>query len=124
MPFLNDAALDALLNYVQDNVETLHICSTLPTTYTEATVTYDLGNKASPTMAEPSDRGGGGRESVVSAITDGSVTATGTADFWALVKDSATSTLLAAGDLSAPQAVTSGNTFTLTSFAVGVPDAV
>jgi hypothetical protein len=124
MPFLQDAALDALLNYVQDSVETLHICSTLPTNYTEATVTYSLGNKATPTMAEPSDKAGGGRESIVSAISDGAVTADGTADFWALVKDTATSELLAAGDLSAPQAVTNGNTFTLTSFAVGVPDAV
>jgi hypothetical protein len=122
MPFLPDSALDALLNDVQDIVEALHICSAEPATYGDV-ATYDLGNKQSPTMAEPSDRGGGGRESIVSAITDGNVTATGTATHWALVKDTATSKLLAAGDLAAPQGVTSGNTFTLTQFAVGVPDA-
>jgi len=124
MPFIPDSALDALLNDVQDDVETLHICSQEPADYTEAASTYTLGNKAAPTMAEPSDRGGGGRECVVSAITDGNVTGTGTATHWALVKDSATAKLQAAGDLSAPQAVTNGNTFTLTQFAIGVPDAV
>ena len=124
MPFIHDTALDALLNDIQSNGESLHICSTEPTNYTEATSTYSLGEKTSPTIATPTDRGGGGREIVVSAITDGAVDVTGTADYWAIVKDSATSRLLAAGDLSAPQGVTNGNTFTLTSFAIGVPDAV
>lgn len=124
MPFLPDSAYDALLNDVQDDVETLHICSQEPADYTEAATTYTLGNKAAPTMAEPSDRGGGGRESVVSAITDGNVTGDGDASHWALVKDSATAKLQAAGALSAPQTVSNGNTFTLTQFAVGVPDAV
>jgi hypothetical protein len=124
MPFIHDTALDALLADIQSNGEALHICDTEPTNYTEATATYSLGEKTSPTLNAPSDRGGGGREVVVDAITDGAVDVTGTADFWAIVKDSATSRLLAAGDLSAPQGVTNGNTFTLTSFAIGVPDAV
>ena len=123
MPYIPDSALDALLNDVQDNVEALHICSAEPANYA-GLAAVDLGNKQSPTMAEPSDRGGGGRECVVSAITDGNVTATDTATHWAIVKDTATAKLLSAGDLSAPQAVTSGNTFTLTQFAIGVPDAV
>ena len=124
MPFLHDTALDALLNDVYANGESLHICSALPGTYAEATSTYSLGEKTSPTINAQSDRGGGGREVVIDAITDGAVDVTGTADYWAIVKDSATSRLLAAGDLSSPQAVTNGNTFTLTSFAIGVPDAV
>ncbi len=124
MPYIPDTALDALLNDVQDDVETLHICSQEPVDYTEAATTYTLGNKAAPTAAEPSDRGGGGREVVVSAISDGNVTGDGTATHWALVKDSATAKLQATGDLSAPQAVSNGNTFTLTQFAIGVPDAV
>ena len=123
MPFLHDTALDALLGDVELG-ETLHICSSLPSTYAEATTTFSLGEKSAPTINAPSDRGGGGREVVVDAITDGDVDVTGTAAFWAIVKDSATSRLLAAGDLSAPQGVTNGNTFTLTSFAIGVPDAV
>ncbi len=124
MPFLHDTALDALLNDVDANAESLHICSSLPSDYTEASVTYSLGEKTSVVVDPPSDRGGGGRECVVPAITDGAVDVTGTAGFWAIVKNSATSRLLAAGDLSAPQGVTNGNTFTLTAFAIGVPDAV
>ena len=124
MPFIHDTALDLLLDDIQANGESLHICDTEPTDYTEATATYSLGEKVGPSIAVPSDRGGGGREIIISAITDGAVDVTGTADFWAIVKDSATPRLLAAGDLSAPQGVTNGNTFTLTQFAIGVPDAV
>ena len=123
MPFLHDTALDALLNDCYNNGESLHICSSEPTNYTEATSTYSLGEKTSPSIGAPADRGGGGREITIGAISDGSVDGDGTADYWAIVKDSATSRLLAAGDLSAPQAVSNGNTFTLTSFTIGVPDA-
>lgn len=124
MPFIPDAAFDLLLNYIQDDTEALHICSQEPVDYTEASATYSLGEKTTPSVAEPSDRGGGGREVVISAISDGAVDVTGTATHWALVKDSATSELLATGDLAAPQGVTNGNTFTLTQFTIGVPDAV
>ena len=124
MAYINDTELDALLNSIQDNVETLHICSQEPANYTEAATTYTLGNKATPTVAEPSDRAPDGREVVVAAVADGVVTADGDASHWALVKDSATARLLAAGALSVPQTVTDGNDFTLTEFAVGVPDAV
>jgi hypothetical protein len=124
MPFIHDTALDALLNDVYANGESLHICSALPADYTEATATYSLGEKTSPTINAPSEKGGGGREVIIDAITDGAVDGDGTADFWAIVKDSATSRLLAAGDLSSPQVVSNGNTFTLTTFTIGVPDAV
>jgi hypothetical protein len=124
MPFLHDDALDALLDDVYANGESLHICSTAPTNYTEATATYSLGEKTSPTINAQSERGGGGREVIIDAITDGDVDGDGTADFWAIVKDSATARLLAAGDLASPQVVSNGNTFTLTQFAIGVPDAV
>lgn len=120
MPFLPDLALDALLNYVQDSVTILHITSQEPTLYSEV-ATYTLGNKATPSIAEPSDRTPNGRECIITAITDGSVTGDGSADSWALVSGTL---LLAAGQLSAPQTVTNGNTFTLAQFAFGVPDAV
>jgi hypothetical protein len=56
----------------------------------------------------------------VSAVSAGTVTGTGTATHWALV-DTGNSRLLAAGSLSASQGVTSGNTFDLTSFDIGIP---
>ena len=121
MASLSDNVFDSGLDYIDTNVSALHICSAEPTTYAEATSTYDLGDKASPPINAPSDRGAGGREVVIPAITDGSVTATGTATHWALVYAGGTE-LVAAGALASSQAVTSGNTFTLTEFAIGIPD--
>ena len=123
MPYINDTELDAALNSIQDNVGALHICSQEPTTYAEAITTYSLGSKTSPTVAEPSDKAGGGREIVVSAITDGTVSADGTATHWAIVKTTATTRLMAAGALDASEVVSDGNPFTLTEFAIGLPDA-
>jgi hypothetical protein len=120
MAFLSDNILDSGLDYLDTNGSRLDICSAEPTTYAEATSTNTLGNKTSIAIVAPSDRTGGGRECVVSAITDGSVTGTDTATHFAITDGS--SELLATGALSSSQAVTSGNTFTLTEFAVGIPD--
>ena len=63
-----------------------------------------------------------GRAANVAQITDGSVSANGTASHWALI-DVTNSRLLAASTLSATQVVTNGNTFTLPAFnAVTFPD--
>jgi len=104
-----------------DNTEKLYILSADPGLTWGNIATYALGNKATPTIEAIGDRAGGGRKRTVSAITDGTVTGTGTATHFALTDDSA-SKILAAGDLSASQGVTSGNTFTLTSFDIGIPD--
>jgi len=106
------------LNAIGDRVD---ICSSIPTTYAEAITTYSLGNKTAYVPAAPSDRGGGGREVICPSISDGSVTGDGTAAFFSLV-DTGTTALMIAGALSASQAVTTGNTFTLTSWTVGIPD--
>lgn len=124
MPFINDTELDALLSSINTDLEALWICSAEPTTVTEATTTYGLGSKASPTTTGPQDKSPNGRELQIDAISDGSVSVTGTASHWALVKTTATERLLATGDLASTQSVTNGNTFTLTAFTIGVPDAV
>lgn len=121
MAQLGDRVFDNGLSVLSDEADELHICSDEPATYNEATSTYSLGEKASPTIAAPSDRTGGGREVEVAAINDGSVTDTGTASHYAIV-DTANSRLLAAGSLDTPQSVTNGNTFTLSSFTIGIPD--
>jgi len=97
------------------------ITSQEATTFTEANVTYALGDSTSLSIGAPQDRSGGGREVVVAAITDGSVTGTGTATHYAIV-DTVNSRLLATNSLTASQSVTSGNTFTLSSVAIGIPD--
>lgn len=121
MATLGNNVFDQGLDYLQTNGVRLDICSQEPTTYAEATSTYTLGNKTSLSIGAAADRGGGGREVTVPSISDGSVSGTGTATHWAITYPTGTE-LLATGSLSASQAVTSGNTFTLTSFTIGIPD--
>jgi len=120
--YLNDRVLDNGLTVLDTEANRLDICSQAPTTYTEATSTYTLGNKTSLSVGAPTD-GTSGRKVVVAAITDGSVTGTNTATHWAVV-DTLNSRLLAAGPLSSSQAVTSGNTFTLDAIDIQIPDVV
>jgi hypothetical protein len=119
--FLADRIFDNGLTVLDTEATHLYITSSQATTYAEATSTYALGNKSSLSIGAPADRVGGGRKVTVAAITDGSVTATGTAAYYAIV-DSANSRLLATDVLSASQAVTSGNTFTLPAFDIYIPD--
>jgi hypothetical protein len=122
MAFIADSIFDLALAYLDTTVNRLDICSQEPATYTAATSTYTLGNKATPTIGAPTDRSPNGRKVVVSAITDGSVTGTNTATHWALSYTTG-SVLAATGQLSSSQAVTSGNTFTLGTFDIGIADA-
>lgn len=121
MAFLNDRVFDNGLTVLDTEANRLDICSTEPTTYTQATSTYTLGNKTSLSIGAPADRSPSGRKVTVTSFTDGSVTGTGTAVYWAIT-DTVNSRLLAAGSLSASQAVTSGNTFSLAAFDIGIPD--
>ena len=121
MASIGNNVFDSGLDYLDTNGSHLYICSQEPTTYTEAITTYALGSKATPTISAPADAAGGGREVTVSAITDGSVSADGTATHFAIVYATGTE-LLVTGALSASQSVTNGNTFTLTEFKVTLPD--
>lgn len=121
MATLADRVFDNGLTVLDTEANRLDICSTEPTTYTQATTTYTLGNKTSLSIGAPADRTGGGREVTVASFTDGSVTASGTAAYYSIV-DTVNSRLLATGSLSSSQAVTSGNTFSISSFKIGIPD--
>jgi hypothetical protein len=121
MASLADRVFDNGLTVLDTEANRIDITSQEATTYTEATSTYTLGNSTSLSIAAPSDRTGGGREVVAAAISDGSVTGSGTATHYAVV-DTSNSRLLATGSLSASQSVTSGNTFSLASFTIGIPD--
>jgi hypothetical protein len=122
MPFIADYVFDNGLTKLDTEANRLDICSAEPTSYAEATSTYTLGNKTSLSVGSPTDRSPSGRKVVVAAITDGSVTGTGTAAYWSIV-DTGNSRLLATGALASSQSVTSGNTFTLGTIDVGIPDA-
>ena len=118
MPFIRDAALDALLNDVNDATR-LDICSAEPADYA-AVAGVTLGNR-SLTVGAPADRSPNGREVEVPATSGGTFTNTGTATHWALTDGAAI--LYATGALSVSQSVTSGNAFTTAAFKIGVPDA-
>lgn len=120
--FIADIVKDSGLSYADANGTRIDICSTAPTTYAQATSTYTLGNKTGLNTGAPADAATGtGRRVTVPAITDGNVTGTGTAAFWALTDGA--SVLIAAGPLSASQGVTSGNTFTLDAIDIIIRDA-
>jgi hypothetical protein len=123
MAYINDEVFDGGLDYADTNGTRIDICSQEPTTYSEATVdgTYSLGNKTGLNTGAPEAGDTDGRKVVVPAITDGTVTETGTATHWALTDGSAI--LVATGALSAPQAVTDGNTFTLGAIDITIRDA-
>ena len=121
MATLNDRVFDNGLTVLDTEANAIHVTSQEATTYAEATSTYSLGNSTSLSIGAPQDRSGGGREVVVAAITDGDVTGTGTVTHYAIV-DTANSRLLATSTLTASQSVTDGNTFTLSSVAIGIPD--
>jgi hypothetical protein len=121
MATLNDRVFDNGLTVLDTEANAIHITSQEATDYTDATSTSTLGNSTSLSIGAPQDRTGGGREVVVADISDGSITGTGTATHYAIV-DTVNSRLLATGTLTASQSVTTGNTFTLSSVTIGIPD--
>ena len=121
MAFLNDRVFDNGLTILDTEANAIHVTSQEATDYTEATSTYTLGNSTSLSIGAPADRTGGGRKVSVAAISDGSITGTGTVTHYAIV-DTVNSRLLATAALTASQSVTNGNTFTLATFDIGIPD--
>ena len=121
MAYINDEVFDQGLDYADTNGTRIDICSQEPVSYAGATSTYTLGNKTGLNTGATQNGASSGRRVIVPAITDGSVTGTGTATHWALTDGSAV--LIATGALTSSQAVTSGNTFTLDAISITIPDA-
>ena len=120
-----DRVLDLGLNVLDTEATHIYINSSEPATYAAATGASALGNKnfgAGGCFGAPAAGTPNGRKVPSIAITDGSVTANGSATHWSVV-DAANSRLLAAGALSAAQTVTTGNTFALPSFDIRLPNA-
>lgn len=123
MAFINDEVFDQGLDYADTNGTRIDICSAEPTTYALATTAgaNSLGNKTGLNTGVTQDGATDGRRVIVPAITDGSVTNTGTATHWALTDG--TSVLIATGALSSSQSVTASNTFTLDAISITIRDA-
>lgn len=121
MAFVADRVLDNGLTVLDTEATHLHICTQEPVTFAEASSTYTKGS-AAVSIGAPAARTPSGRKVTVAAISGASVSGSGTVTHWAIV-DTTNSRLLATGSLSASQAVTSGNTFSLAAFDVGIPGA-
>jgi len=119
MATISNAVFDNGLSTLTTNGTRIDICSTEPTTYAEATSTHTLGNET-VSVGSPADRTGGGREVTVGAVSDATVTGSGTASFYAITNSS--DTLYVTGDLTTAQFVVTGNSFSLGSFTIGIPD--
>lgn len=121
---LEDRVLDFGLNVLDTESVYLSICSSEPTTIAIAATSGLLGYKsfgAGAVFGAPAAYGAPSSARKVSsaAISDGTITTSGTASWWAVY---AAGTLHAHGTLSAAQVVTSGNTYTLTSFDIRIPN--
>lgn len=126
MAYLDNRVYDNGLSVLDTEVNSLVICNAEPDTFAEANSTFKLGEAVGanfPGIGAPAAGVPNGRQVTVAAVTNGQVTAGGTASHYALI-DTVNSRILAAGPLAATQVVTSGNVFTLPAFTVRIPAPV
>lgn len=113
---VEDVVLDSGLSQIDTLPTHITICQSEPTTLAIAMTTL-LGFKSVAAGAHfgapAASTGPTGRGVTSVAITDGTITTTGTASWWAVCT---TAALYAHGLISTPQSVTSGNTFSLAAF--------
>lgn len=118
---VHDDVLDAALNVIKNNCTRMVLCSTQPTTYTEANATYAL---ADVTMASGdftvANGDTSGRKLTVAAKTGVPVDTTGSGQHIALL-DVANSKLLYVST-TATQAVSSGGTADIGAWDIEIAD--
>jgi hypothetical protein len=122
---LEAVILDGGLTLLDTATSFISVTSTEPTTIAIAATSGLLGFKnwgAGAAFGAPADGGTTpmSRQVASVAISDGTITTSGTASWWAAY---AAGTLHAHGTLSGAQVVTAGNTFTLASFTIRIPSA-
>ena len=118
--FVPDATLDSMLDVITTNVDRLDICSTQPTTYTEATSTYSLGNKALSGAWSKANGDVSGRKATCAQQTGVSIGTGGSAQH--IAGTDGTSVLYFVTTCTS-QTVTAGNTATINAFDIEVLDA-
>lgn len=117
---VHDDVLDAALAYISANADRISVCSTQPTTYTEAITTYKLAISTTPTFQSPGDGDVSGRKLTVDEEATITVDATGDAEHVALC-DSGSTKLLYVTTCTL-QGLTSGNTVTIPTWDIEIAD--
>ena len=113
--------LDLGLNVLDTETTTISVCSAEPTSIAAASGSALLGYKqgaAGSLFGAPVDASPNGRQVTSIQISDGTITTTGTANWWAAY---AAGTLHAHGTLAGAQPVVAGNTFTLAPITIKIP---
>src|SRR5512139_194810 len=120
--YQNDLMLDAAFDWVRARVTGISVCSTQPTTYTQAYTTYMLAKTTmTSTGLTVADSTGSGRKVTMQAKSGVSVTASGTAAHIALFGSTGSTLLLVT--TCTTQALTSGNTVNIPTWKDTIADA-
>ncbi|MCK5604835.1 hypothetical protein KAR91_23295 [Candidatus Pacearchaeota archaeon] len=80
----NDSMLDAALAWLKTNMDAIKVCSSQPTTYSEAHSTYMLATAAHSISGSPANGDSSGRKIEVPVKNSTSVSSAGSADHVAL----------------------------------------
>lgn len=118
---VDDSVLDGALNVIKNNATQISVCSTQPTTYTQAITTYMLAKKSTliSTDFTVADNTGGGRKVTVAQQASISVTNTGNAEHIALCGAASVLYYVTTCTL---QGLTAGNTVTIPAWNVAIGD--
>lgn len=118
---VHDDVLDGALNILKNNATRLTICSSQPTTYTEAITTFELADVTIDSTDFTNANGDtSGRKTTVGAQASFAVDNSGTANHVALV-DVANSKLLYVTTCTS-QALTAGNTVSTPAWDIEIAD--
>lgn len=124
-PRVEDRVLDLGLNVLDTESTAIYICAngSEPTSIAIATgATSALGFKsfgAGALFGAPAAQGSTARKVTSASVSDGTITTSGTAAWWAAI---ASGTLHAHGSLASNQVVSAGNSFTLAAFDIIMPN--
>lgn len=117
----SNTVLDGLLNVIKNNSTRITVCSAEPTTYAEANATYALaGATIDSSDFTIGDGDVSGRKVTVAGQSDASIDSDGSATHVALLDVSGTALLFVT--TCTPQALTTGNTVTLSPWDIEVSD--
>lgn len=121
MTAIADTVFDNGLSTITSNGTSLHILSSDVGLTWGSIAAAELAEETVTCSSPANADSGNGRSVKIPAITAGTVASSGTASHWAL--SNGTNTIYASGALSASQAVTASNSFTLPEIEIAIRDA-
>jgi len=121
--YAHDSMMDAALSWVKTNTAQVCVCSSQPTTYSEATSTYKLGIASYTITGSPANNGSSGRQITVQAASSISITSSGNMQHIALV-DSSPATLVYVTTIpaSSQASVSASDTVNMAAWTISVDD--